>query len=118
MIEPEMAFCDLAGNRRLAEDFIKTIVAGTLERCGADMAFFDQRIKPGLLNKLDRLLASDFETVTYTEAVAMLEASGESFEYPVRWGLDLQSEHERYLTEKKIGRPTFVIDYPKEIKAF
>ncbi len=118
MIEPEMAFCDLAGNRRLAEDFIKTIVAGTLERCGADMAFFDQRIEPGLLDKLDHVLGSAFETLTYTEAVDLLKASGESFEFPVRWGLDLQSEHERYLTEKKIGRPAFVIDYPKEIKAF
>ncbi|MCZ6474574.1 MAG: asparagine--tRNA ligase, partial [SAR324 cluster bacterium] len=89
-----------------------------LERCPEDLAFFDQRIEQGLLAKLNHILESDFETITYTEAVRLLEASGENFEFPVSWGHDLQSEHERYLTEKKIGRPTFVVDYPKEIKAF
>ena len=118
MIEPEIAFADLAANRRLAEDFIKTLIVQCLERCPEDMAFFDQRIEKGLIAKLEHVLDSPFETISYGEAVRMLEASGENFEFPVAWGLDLQSEHERYLTEKKIGRPTFVIDYPKEIKAF
>jgi len=118
MIEPEMAFCDLAGNRALAEDFIRTVIGHTLERCPEDMRFFDERIEPGLLKKLNHVLDSPFETITYSEAVRLLEGSGESFEFPVKWGLDLQSEHERWLTEKKIGRPTFVVDYPREIKAF
>jgi asparaginyl-tRNA synthetase len=118
MIEPEMAFCDLAGNRALAEEFMRDLIARTLERCPADMAFFEQWIEPGLLKKLDHVVRSPFETLTYTEAVKLLEASGETFEFPVKWGLDLQSEHERWLTEKKIGRPVFVIDYPREIKAF
>jgi asparaginyl-tRNA synthetase len=118
MIEPEIAFADLAANRRLAEDFIKAVIAETRERCAADFAFFEQRIEPGLLEKLDHILASPFETISYSEAIALLEQSGETFEFPVRWGLDLQSEHERYLAEKKIGRPLFVVDYPREIKAF
>jgi asparaginyl-tRNA synthetase len=118
MIEPELAFADLAANRVLAERFIKAIIAAARARCPDDFAFCDQRLEPGLLSKLDHLLASPFETVTYTDAVRMLEASGESFEYPVAWGKDLQSEHERWLAEKKIGRPLFVIDYPSEIKAF
>jgi asparaginyl-tRNA synthetase len=118
MIEPEMAFCDLAGNRALAEDFTRAVIARTLERCAEDMSFFEKWIEPGLLKKLDHVVNSPFETLTYTEAVKLLEASGESFEFPVQWGLDLQSEHERWLTEKKLGRPAFVIDYPKEIKAF
>jgi asparaginyl-tRNA synthetase len=118
MIEPEISFADLADNRRLAEDFVRFLIAAGRERCAEDFAFFDQRIEPGLLKKLDHILESEFETISYEEAVRLLEASGESFEFPVGWGHDLQSEHERYLTEKKIGRPTFVIDYPKEIKAF
>lgn len=118
MIEPEIAFADLADNRRLAEEFIRFVIATALERCAEDMAFFDQRIEQGLLAKLARILEAPFETISYGEAVKLLEASGESFEFPVGWGLDLQSEHERYLTEQKIGRPTFVIDYPAEIKAF
>jgi len=118
MIEPEMAFADLAADRALAERFIKAIVAAALERCPEDFSFCDQRLEPGLLKKLDHLQGSPFETISYTEAVSLLLASGEGFEYPVAWGRDLQSEHERWLTEKKIGRPTFVVDYPADLKAF
>jgi asparaginyl-tRNA synthetase len=118
MIEPEMAFADLARNRQIAERFIKAVIAAARERCPEDFAFFDARIEPGLLKKLDHLLDSPFETLTYTEAVKLLEASGEAFEFPVGWGKDLQSEHERWLAEKKVGRPLFVIDYPAAIKAF
>ena len=118
MCEPEMAFADLSASLQLGEAFIKAVLAEVRERCREDMAFFDERIEPGLLAKLDHVMESPFETLTYTEAVKLLEASGESFEYAVGWGRDLQSEHERYLTEKKIGRPVFVVDYPKEIKAF
>jgi asparaginyl-tRNA synthetase len=118
MIEPEMAFADLAANRTLAERFIKAIIAAARERCPEDFAFCDQRLEQGLLKKLDHLLDSPFETITYTEAVRLLEACGEPFEFPIAWGHDLQSEHERWLAEKKIGRPVFVIDYPAQIKAF
>ena len=118
MIEPELAFANLAANRSLAERFVKAVIAAARERCPEDFAFFDQRIEPGLLKKLDHLLDSPFETITYTEAVRLLQGGGERFEYPVDWGKDLQSEHERWLTEKKIGRPLFVVDYPAEIKAF
>jgi asparaginyl-tRNA synthetase len=118
MCEPEICFAALPDNVRLGEDFLKTVLAAVRERCPEDMAFFDQRIEHGLLAKLDHVIGSPCETLTYTEAVAILEASGESFQFPVGWGHDLQSEHERYLTEKKIGRPVFVIDYPREIKAF
>ena len=118
MIEPELAFADLAANRALAERFIKAIVAAARARCPEDFAFCDQRLEPGLLKKLDHLLDSPFETITYTEAVRLLAGSGQAFEFPVAWGKDLQSEHERWLAEHKIGRPLFVIDYPAEIKAF
>ena len=118
MIEPEIAFADLADNRRLAEDFIRAILVAARDRCPEELAFFDQRIEPGLLAKIEHVLESPFETISYDEAVKLLEASGESFEFPVGWGHDLQSEHERYLTEKKFGRPLFVINYPREIKAF
>jgi asparaginyl-tRNA synthetase len=118
MCEPELAFADLQDNLRLAEDFIKTVLAMVRERCPEDMAFFEQRIEPGLLAKLDHVMDSPFEALSYTEAVRLLEASGQRFEFPVGWGQDLQSEHERYLTEQKIGRPLFVVDYPREIKAF
>ena len=118
MCEPEMAFADLQENIRVGEEFIKSVLAMVREECHEDLEFFDQRIEKGLLEKLDHVMDSAFEVITYTEAVEILEKSGESFEFPVGWGKDLQSEHERYLTEKKIGRPLFVIDYPKEIKAF
>jgi asparaginyl-tRNA synthetase len=118
MIEPEMAFADLARNRQVAEQFIKAVIAAARAQCPEDFAFFDERIAPGLLKKLDHVLDSPFETLTYTEAVKLLEASGERFEFPPSWGKDLQSEHERWLAEKKVGRPLFVIDYPSAIKAF
>jgi len=118
MCEPEMAFADLDDNIGLAEDFIKSVLAAVRERCPEDLAFFDQRIEPGLLAKLDHVMDSSFEVLDYGEAVRLLEAAEEAFEFPVTWGADLQSEHERYLTEKKIGRPLFVVNYPRDIKAF
>lgn len=118
MIEPEMAFCDLKGDREVAEAFMKYIVKEVLERCSDDIDFFNQWIEKGLRAKLESLVTSNFETISYTDAIALLEKSKHSFEYPVKWGLDLQSEHERFLTEKLLRKPVFVIDYPKEIKAF
>lgn len=118
MIEPEMAFCDLEGDMNLAEEFLKEVIAALLDRCADDLAFFNQRIETELLSTLHHVIQSPFERLTYTEAITMLEGSGESFEYPVGWGSDLQSEHERWLTEKKVGRPVILTDYPKEIKAF
>ncbi len=118
MVEPEMAFCDLEGNMNLAEEFLKEVIGHVLDNCGGDLAFFNQRIEPSLLETLQHVVKSKFERLTYAEAVKMLESSGESFEFPVSWGVDLQSEHERWLTEVKIGRPVIVTDYPKEIKAF
>jgi asparaginyl-tRNA synthetase len=118
MIEPEMAFCDLEGNMNLAEEFLKEVVGDLLEHCADDLAFFNQRIEPELLATLQHVVNSPFERLTYTEAVEMLSSSGETFEFPVFWGADLQSEHERWLTEVKVGRPVILTDYPKEIKAF
>jgi asparaginyl-tRNA synthetase len=118
MIEPEMAFCELEGNMNLAEEFLKEVIGNILDFCGDDLSFFNQRIEPSLLETLEHVVTSPFERLTYSEAVHMLEQSGESFEFPVGWGVDLQSEHERWLTEVKVGRPVILIDYPKEIKAF
>ena len=118
MVEPEVAFCDLDGLAQLAEDFLRSIFAHVLETCPEDMAFFNRFYDQELIQTLEDIANSDFERMTYTEAVAALQASGESFEYPVRWGSDLQSEHERYLTERKVGRPVIVTDYPSAIKAF
>jgi asparaginyl-tRNA synthetase len=118
MIEPEMAFCDIEGNMNLAEEFLKYVIAHVMETCSRDLEFFNQRIEPTVLETLRHVVESGFERITYTEAIRHLESSGEPFEFPVFWGADLQSEHERYLTEKKIGRPVIVTDYPKEIKAF
>ncbi|MBI1756425.1 MAG: asparagine--tRNA ligase [Fimbriimonas ginsengisoli] len=118
MIEPEMAFCDLEGNMNLAEEFVREVIGKLLERCGPDLDFFNLRIEPELLATLRHVVESPFERLPYTEAIKMLEASGEAFEYSVHWGCDLQSEHERWLTEKKVGRPVILTDYPKEIKAF
>jgi asparaginyl-tRNA synthetase len=118
MVEPEVAFCDLDGLADLAEDFIRDILAHALESCPDDLAFFNRFYDKELIATLEGIVASDFERMTYTEAVDALKSSGESFEYPVEWGLDLQSEHERYLTEKKVGRPVIVTDYPSSIKAF
>jgi asparaginyl-tRNA synthetase len=118
MVEPEVAFCDLDGLAELAEDFLKYIFKYVLDNCGEDMAFFNQWYDKTAIATLEGIVNSSFEKLSYTEAVALLKKSGETFEFPVEWGLDLQSEHERYLTEKKIGRPVIVTDYPKEIKAF
>ena len=118
MIEPEQAFCDIEGNMNLAEEFVRNVIQDALDSGADDLAFFDQRIEPGLIKTLEHVATSDFERISYTSAVEMLRASGESFEFPVSWGSDLQSEHERWLTEKKIGKPVIVTDYPKEIKAF
>ncbi|AIE85081.1 asparagine--tRNA ligase [Fimbriimonas ginsengisoli] len=118
MVEPEMAFCDLEGDMNLAEEFLKEVVADLLDQCGDDLSFFNQRIEKELLETLQHVVSSPFERLTYTEAVKLLETSGESFEFPVHWGADLQSEHERWLTETKVGRPVILTDYPKEIKAF
>ena len=118
MVEPEVAFCDLDGLAQLAEDFLRSIFAHVLDTCPEDMAFFNRFYDQELIQTLEDIANSDFERMTYTEAVAALLASGESFEYPVQWGADLQSEHERYLTERKVGRPVIVTDYPSAIKAF
>jgi asparaginyl-tRNA synthetase len=118
MVEPEMAFCSLEGNANLAEEFTKEVIGTILDRCAADLEFFNQRIEPNLLQTLEGVATSSFERMTYTEAIKLLENSGESFEFPVFWGCDLQSEHERWLPEKKVGRPVILTDYPKEIKAF
>ncbi|MCH7904876.1 MAG: asparagine--tRNA ligase [Armatimonadetes bacterium] len=118
MIEPEQAFCDIEGNMNLAEEFVREIVQDCLDNCSDDLDFFNKRIEPKLLETLNHVVKSNFERITYTEAVDMLKASGENFEFPVEWGSDLQSEHERWLTETKIGKPAIVVDYPKQIKAF
>ncbi len=118
MIEPEMAFADLADNMELAEHMIKYIIRFVMEKAPQDMAFFNEFIDKGLLDRLRNIVDSDFQRVTYTEAVELLKNSGESFQYPVEWGIDLQTEHERYITEKIFKKPVFVTDYPKEIKAF
>lgn len=118
MIEPEVAFADLADNASLAEDFLKYLFTAVLDECESDMEFFAQRIDKEALTRLQTVVNADFERMNYGEAVRILEASGESFEFPVSWGLDLQSEHERYLTEKHVGRPVVLMNYPREIKAF
>ncbi len=118
MVEPEMAFYDLNDNMALAEAFIKRIVSDVLERCGEDMAFFNERIEKGLLDRLRHVLQSDFIRLPYTEAVAILEKSGKAFEFPVKWGTDLQAEHERHLTEEHFKGPVILHDYPRTIKPF
>ena len=118
MIEPEIAFADLDDNMELAWDMIKHIICHVMEKCGQELEFFNSFVDKGLLERLNALKNSDYEKVTYTEAVEILKKSGEAFNYPVEWGCDLQTEHERYLTEKVYKKPIFVIDYPKEIKSF
>jgi asparaginyl-tRNA synthetase len=118
MVEPEMAFCDLEGDVAVAEAFLKHLFRSVLERCPDDMAFFRERIDPTVVDTLEHIVASPFERMTYTEAVRALENSGKAFEYPVRWGVDLQSEHERFLAEEHVRRPVVVTDYPAGIKAF
>jgi asparaginyl-tRNA synthetase len=118
MIEPELAFADLNDDADLAEAFLKSILTDLLAERGDDMAFFAERVDPECVKRVERFIESSFERMEYTEAVRRLEASGERFEFPVKWGSDLQSEHERYLTEKLVGRPVVVTNYPKEIKSF
>jgi asparaginyl-tRNA synthetase len=118
MIEPEMAFCDLQGNRELAEAFLKHVIGAVLEDCPDDMAFFEQRIDETVLKRLEHVLESPFEHLTYSEAVEILQSSKQDFEYPVEWGVNLQSEHERFLAEEHVRRPVVLTDYPTEIKSF
>jgi len=118
MIEPEMAFADLADDADLAEDFVKHIFAAVLERCPEDMQLFDKWIDKTLIQTLTHIAESDFQRVTYTDAIETLTKSGRQWEYPVQWGCDLQTEHERYLTEETFKRPVIVTDYPSAIKPF
>ncbi len=118
MIEPEIAFADLSDDMQLAEDMLKYVINYVLEHAPEEMKFFDSFIDKGLLERLNNVVNSDFGRVTYTEAIEILEKNNDRFDYPVHWGSDLQTEHERYLTETVFKRPVFVTDYPKEIKAF
>ena len=118
MVEPEVAFCQLDGLTELAEDFLKHLSRHVLDNCQEDMEFFNKWYDESTIATLEEIANSEFERITYTEAVKLLEGSGEKFEFPVSWGTDLQSEHERYLTEQKIQKPVIVTDYPKDIKAF
>ena len=118
MIEPEMAFCDLAGDMEVAEAMVKYIIRTVMERCPDELKFFNSFVDKTLLDRLTNVVENDFARVTYTEAVELLKKSGAEFKYPVDWGCDLQTEHERYLTEQIFKRPVFVTNYPKDIKAF
>jgi asparaginyl-tRNA synthetase len=118
MIEPEMAFADLVDDMDLAEEMIKFIISYVREKAPEEMEFFNKFIDKGLLDRLNNVLNNKFERITYTHAIELLQESGEKFEYPVEWGQDLQTEHERYITEKVYKKPVFVTDYPKDIKAF
>lgn len=118
MVEPEVAFYELADDMDLAERFLKRIFGDILTKCPEDMQFFNKQIDTSLIETLEHVVSSDFVRLTYTEAVEILVKSGQNFEYPVQWGMDLQSEHERYLTEIHFKRPVILYDYPKEIKAF
>ena len=118
MIEPEIVFADLQDLMRLEEDMIKYIISYVLEHAPEEMAFFNSFLDKGLLDRLNNILNSDFGRITYTEAVALLEKHNDKFDYPVSWGCDLQTEHERFLTEQVFKKPVFVTDYPKDIKAF
>ncbi|MBQ9720535.1 MAG: asparagine--tRNA ligase, partial [Oscillospiraceae bacterium] len=118
MIEPEMAFADLDDDLECMESMVKYIINTVLERCPNEMAFFNSFVDKGLLDRLHNVVDNEFGRITYTEAIEKLLQSGKKFDYPVKWGIDLQTEHERFLTEEIFGRPVFVTDYPKEIKAF
>ena len=118
MIEPEIAFADLKDDMALAEDMLKYVIGYIMEHCPDEMNFFNSFVDKGLIERLTGVVNSTFRTVTYTEAVEILSSCGRAFEYPVSWGCDLQTEHERYLTEEHFKAPIFVIDYPAEIKSF
>ncbi len=118
MIEPEVAFADLNDNMALSEAMVKYVIRYVLEECAQEIEFFNKFVDQGLIERLNSLVNADFGHVTYTEAIELLLKSGHEFEYPVSWGIDLQTEHERYLTEQIFNKPVFVTDYPKEIKAF
>ena len=118
MIEPEMAFCDLEGDMNVAEAMIKYVINTVLERCPQEMQFFNSLVDKGLLERLQHVASSEFGRVSYTEAVEILKKNNDKFDFKVEWGVDLQTEHERYLTEQVFKRPVFVTDYPKDIKAF
>jgi len=118
MIEPEMAWAELEDNMDLAEDFLKGILKFTLKECADEMTFFNQWVEKGVIEKLEKVIDATFERLSYTEAIKVLEKSRESFEFQVAWGKDLQSEHERYLTEKVFKKPVIIFDYPEEIKSF
>ena len=117
-IEPEVCFADIDDIIEIAEDFIKSIMKNVLENCPEEMAFFDQWVEKGIIEKLTKVVNSDFGRVDYTDAVEILKKSGREFKYPVEWGCDLQTEHEKYLTDEVFGKPLFVVNYPKDIKAF
>ncbi len=118
MIEPEVAFADLNDNMNLAEEMMKYMINDIMEKAREEMEFFSKYVDKGLKERLEKIVHAEFERITYTQAVEILQGSKEQFEYPVQWGKDLQTEHERYLTEKAFKKPVFVTDYPKEIKAF
>jgi asparaginyl-tRNA synthetase len=118
MIEPEVAFADLSDNAKLAEEMLKALLDELLTRRADDMAFFDERIEPGLVARLRHVIDTPFRVLPYTEAIGLLQNSGKKFDYPVQWGLDLQSEHERYLTEEHFKQPVVLVNYPAQIKAF
>ncbi len=118
MIEPEIAFADLEDDMELAADMLKFVLKYVVDRCPEELAFFEQHFEKGLIEKLNKVMGAEFATVTYTDAIDLLKKSGKEFQYPVEWGCDLQTEHERYLTEEIFNKPLFVTNYPKEIKAF
>ncbi|NLW17982.1 MAG: asparagine--tRNA ligase [Firmicutes bacterium] len=118
MLEPEIAFADLEDNMRVAEEMLKYVLSYTLEELPEEFAFFNQFVDKGLLDRLQNVIESDFGHITYTEAIDLLKKADQKFEFPVEWGMDLQTEHERYLAEKVFKKPVFVTDYPREIKAF
>lgn len=118
MIEPEIAFADLDDDARLAEDFLKYLFRAVLDERGDDLAFLAERVDKTAISKLEAFINSPFERIDYTDAVSLLQKSGQKFDFPVEWGLDLQTEHERWLTEQHVGRPVVVTNYPEQIKSF
>ena len=117
-IEPEVAFAELPDIIEIAEDMVKTVIRTVLEKCPDEMAFFNERIEPGIIDRLTDLINNDFGVCDYTEAIRLLKESGQKFQYPVEWGCDLQTEHERYISETVFKKAVFVTNYPKEIKSF